>query len=140
MSLYKRPNSSHFWCRFTLGGREVRQSTGTADRREAEEFEARLRSRYWRAVKLGETFYTFGQAAERWLKDSKDAHNAQRAAWFNQDMRDLPLRDIDGEVIASAREALKRDGLSDRTVDHYMAVLRAILRAAQGWGWAESIP
>jgi hypothetical protein len=129
MSLYRRPNSSHWWCRFTLGGREVRQTTGTADRREAEEYETRLRSRYWRASKLGETFHTFGQAGERWLNDSRDEHNSQRVAWFNVDMRDLPLRDITPEVIASARDALRRDGLSQRTVDHYMAVLRAILRA-----------
>ena len=140
MSLYRRPSSSHWWCRFTLGGREVRQSTGTADRREAEEYETRLRSRYWRAHKLGESFYTFGQAADRWLTDSKDEHNAQRVAWFNQDMRDLPLREITGEVIASAREALRRDGLSERTTDHYMAVLRAILRAARDWQWLDAIP
>lgn len=140
MSLYRRPNSSHWWCRFTLGGREVRQTTGTADRREAEEYETRLRSRYWRASKLGETFHTFGQAGERWLNDSRDEHNSQRVAWFNVDMRDLPLRDITPEVIASARDALRRDGLSQRTVDHYMAVLRAILRAAQGWGWLDAVP
>ena len=140
MSLYKRPNSSHFWCRFTLGGREVRQSTGTSNRREAEEFEARLRSRHWRAVKLGDTFWTFGEAAERWLRDSKDSHNPQRVAWFNEVMRDLPLRDITGDVIAEARAALRRDGLSERTTDHYMAVLRAVLRAARDWGWVDAIP
>jgi hypothetical protein len=39
MSLYKRSGSPYYWCRFTLGGRRIRQSTGTEDRKAAEEYE-----------------------------------------------------------------------------------------------------
>jgi hypothetical protein len=50
MSLYRRPNSPHWWTRFQLNGTEVRLSTGTANRREAEEFET---------VALGNAFRKF---------------------------------------------------------------------------------
>lgn len=144
MSLYKRRTSSNWWCRFTLGGREVRQSTGTANRAEAEEYETRLRSRHWREIKLGESFHTFGQAGDRWLaettKRSKDK-DQQRIGWFNAFMRDLPLREINRDVLDAARQRLASEGLSSTTVNHYMAVVRQILRKAESeWGWLEAAP
>lgn len=145
MSLYRRPNSAHWWVRFVIRGRRIRQSTGTDDRHEAEEFETRLRSRYWREVQLGESFHTFAEAAKRYLaetdKRSKDK-DQQRIDWFleNQHFAKLPLRDVDREVIDAARAKLA-EGLSKTTVNHYLAVLRAILRKAQSdWGWLETIP
>jgi integrase len=54
MSLFKRPGSPHYWCRFTLGGRRIQQSTGTKDRKAAEEYEHRLQGRIWRETRLGE--------------------------------------------------------------------------------------
>lgn len=144
MSLYKRPRSSHFWCRFTISGREIRQSTGTDNRREAEEFETRLRSRYWREVHLGESFHTFKQAGEKWLEEtdkrSKDK-DEQRISWFNKFMADTPLREIDNEVLGAARKKLLDEGLSKTTVNHYMQVMRGILRKAHHeWGWLDALP
>lgn len=144
MSLYRRRKSGYWWCRFSIGGREVRQSTRTIDRAEAEEYETRLRSRHWREVKLGESFHSFGKAAERYLaetdKRSKDK-DIQRIGWFNQFMRDLPLREINRDVLDAARKRLVQEGLSQTTVNHYLAVVRQILRKAQSeWGWLEAVP
>jgi hypothetical protein len=47
MSLYRRPNSPHWWTRFQLEVSEIRLSTGTGNRREAEEFETVARTRAW---------------------------------------------------------------------------------------------
>jgi len=45
MAIYKRPGKSEFyWTRFTFNGREIRQSTKTANKRSAEAFEAALRT------------------------------------------------------------------------------------------------
>lgn len=144
MSLYRRQKSGYWWCRFSLGGREVRQSTRTTDRAEAEEYETRLRSRHWREIKLGESFHTFGQAGERWLaetdKRSKDK-DQQRIGWFNVFMRDLPLREIDRDVLEAARRRLAREGLGHTTINHYLAVVRQILRKAQSdWKWLDAVP
>ena len=43
--------SPHWWTRFQLEGGEVRLSTGTGNRREAEEFETVARTRAWRRVR-----------------------------------------------------------------------------------------
>lgn len=145
MSLYRHPKSSYWWCRFTIGGRRIRQSTGTTDRAEAEEYETRLRSRYWREAKLGESFHTFAEAVERYLsetdKRSKDK-DEQRLRWFltNKEIAKLPLRDFNREVLDAARAKLS-EGLSKTTVNHYLAVIRALLRKAHGeWGWLDAVP
>lgn len=145
MSLYKRPNSAHWWVRFVIGGRRVRCSTGTGDRAEAEEFETRLRSRYWREAHLGESFHSFREAVTRYLAeaDKRDTEkDRQRLGWFlqNEEFANLPVRDVDRTVIDAARAKLA-EGLSRTTVNHYLAVLRALLRKAQAeWGWLESVP
>ena len=66
MSLYKRPGFPHYWCRFTLGGRRIRQSTGTTDRKAAEDYEHRLRGRIWRETRLSERTGTWDQAVKKW--------------------------------------------------------------------------
>lgn len=143
MSLYRRSGTANYWCRFTVGGREIRQSTGTPHREEAEEYETKLRSRYWRETRLGESFHTFGQAGERWLaetdKKSKDK-DEQRIRWFNSFLSDVPLREINRDVLDAARRRLVREGLSKTTVNHYMGVVRQLLRQANEWGWLDVLP
>lgn len=155
MSLYRRPNSSHFWCRFTIRGREIRQSTGTANRQEAEEFETELRARYWRQIKLGESFHTFCDAGKRWLEETekktkaKDEHIIDWLSYerdpdtdkiISQRLANVPLREINRDIIDAARTKLA-EGLSKTTVNYYMGVLRAILRKAHSeWGWLDALP
>jgi len=144
MSLYKRPNSPHYWVRFQLGGREVRLSSGTADRRAAEEFETSARSRAWRQVKLGERPpYPWDAARTRWLAETQKRTKAKDEiilAWFDEHLKDAHVQAITREVIEELR-ALKRDETSPATADRYMALLRAILKkCADDWQVLESAP
>lgn len=146
MSLYRRPNSSHWWVRFTIGGRRVRRSTGTDERAKAEEYETRLRDRLWREKQLGERIHTFGEAVERYLletagKRSRDK-DVQRLRWFLQhrEVAELALHEIDRDALEAARTTLAQE-LGETTVNHYMATVRAVLRRAQlEWNWLESVP
>lgn len=147
MSLYRRKKNGKYlknlWCRFVIGGREINQSTGTDNRKEAEEYETNLRSRYWRETKLGESFHSFGEAAERWLNETEKRTRAKDAAiieWFRPYFGDLPLREINREVLDAARAKLA-EGLSKTTVNYYMGTVRAIMRRAQAeWGWLDAVP
>lgn len=146
MSLYRRPNSSHWWVRFTIGGRRVRRSTGTDDRAKAEEFETRLRDRLWREKQLGERIHTFAEAAKRYLRETSDkrSHDKddQRLGWFlaTREFAELELHEIDREALDAARAKLA-EGLSPVTVNHYLATVRAVLRRAQHeWGWLDTVP
>ena len=41
MGLYRRTESSHWWISYTVRGKQIRESTGTADKEEAKKFLAR---------------------------------------------------------------------------------------------------
>jgi len=146
MSLYRRPNSSHWWVRFNIGGRRIRRSTRTNDRAKAEEYETRIRSRLWREIQLGEQSHTFAEAAKRYVGELAGKRSADKDAqilrWFleTHEFAELPLHEISREVLDAARAKLA-EGLSETTVNHYMATVRAVLRRAQHeWGWIDSAP
>ena len=69
MALFKRGNM--WWVRFTdPGGREVRRSAQTRNRKEAQEFHDRLKASLWRQAKLGERPRRLWQeAVERWCAE-----------------------------------------------------------------------
>jgi integrase len=144
MSLYKRCGSAHYWCRFTLGKRRIQQSTGTSDRQEAEEYEHRLQRRIWREVRLDERSGTWAQAVKKWNEErtaraSTRHRDKEITDWFSQVMARLPLSAINGDVIDSARRKLLEDR-APATVNRYLAVLRAVLRAGVAWGWIRHAP
>ena len=144
MSLYRRPNTPHLWCRFQINGREVRLSTGTANRSQAEEFETAARSRAWRQAKLGERPpYPWSAAHKRWLAETQKRTKAKDEAtlrWFDQHLRDADVQGITREVIDELR-ALKAEEASQSTADRYMALLRAILRkCVNEWGVLDAAP
>ena len=52
--LYRRPNSRHWWTRFTTpDGKEIRRSTGTETKKDAEEYEAKLKRELWHQERVG---------------------------------------------------------------------------------------
>jgi integrase len=144
MSLYKRQGSPHYWCRFTLGGRRIRQSTGTEDRKAAEEYEHRLQGRIWRETRLGERTGTWDQAVKKWNEErtaraSTKHRDEEITSWFSLAIGRLPLSSINAEVIDRARKRLIADR-APATANRYLAVLRAVLRAAVNWGWLQHAP
>ncbi len=146
MPLYRRARSPYWWVRFSVRGRRVRESTGTADKDAAEEYETHARARTWREVRLGQLTHTWADAAKRW-KDETGAKrsadkDAQMLEWFAQNDRfaNLDLAEISPDVIAAARSKLV-EGLGENTVNKYLALVRSILRrAASEWGWIASAP
>lgn len=143
MSLYRRAGTSYWWCRFTLGGREVRCSTGTAEREEAEEFEHELRKRHWRELRLGQPHRTWKQAKERWLRERAAKRSLKRDQQIFAEYLDLDrltLRDFSRDILSELRAA-REQVVSVATVNREMALIRAILNAAAAeWGWLEVAP
>lgn len=146
MPLYRRAGSPHWWVRLSVGGRRVRESTRTSDRAKAEALEAALHDRVWREVQLGQIVRTWAQAAERWKTETASKRSADKDArmlrWFGEvkEFADLELADITPDVIAAARAKL-REGLSENTVNKYLALVRSILRKAHHeWGWLAALP
>lgn len=145
MSLYRRRNSPHWWVRFQLDGREIRLSSGTANKAAAQEFETLTRAKAYRQIRLGErAAYPWKSAAARWLSDTrKRSKDKDRAiiAWFTAQFdATTSVQDITREVIDELR-ALKADETSESTADRYMALLRSILKkCADDWGTLDKAP
>ncbi len=144
MSLYRHPKSAYWWVRFTIGGREVRQSSGTKVRTDAEEFEHKLRARYWREAHLGEQQRTWKEAAERWLRERAGKRSIERDRRIFAEYRELDavaVRDISAETLAEIRTA-REQVVSISTVNREFALLRSVLnRAAKMWaGWLDHAP
>lgn len=141
MPLYKRSGSSVWWVRI---GRKTRKSTGTADRKNAEEFERVLTQRLWRINKLGDrSAVSWAEASERWLRDSKRERKRDREilAWLKPRIANYPVSAVaDPDVL----EELRCDGLADgwahSTVDRAMRTVSAVLHRCVVWRYLEHAP
>ncbi len=147
MPLYRQADSKNWWLTLQIAGTRIRRSTGTTDRREAEEFEQRERERLWRIEKLGDRGATpFDEAAARWLLETTKRTKAKDrliVEWFcaQPELKEASLAAIDVDVIQHLRGMLADEGRAPATVDRYMAWLRAMLnKAVHEWRYLESAP
>ena len=153
--LYKRNGSPTWWVRFRISKREIRQSTGTSDRAQAEQFEQKLRGEAWEQTKLGLVRHTWDEAVERWLKERGGKRSIQRDKDAFEMMRPYlsggALTEITRTELAKLRQVLearthhnsKGDAvrhLSAATVVRLLATVRAVLRACVLWGWLTEAP
>lgn len=141
MPLYRRAGSPFWWVRI---GRKTRRSTGTADRRQAEEFERVLADRLWRREKLGDRgALSWNEAAERWLTESKRPRKRDREflAWLAPEIGEHSVSDVaHPDVIEEIRRLALGAGWAHSTVDRLMNTVRSVLRACVRWRHLESLP
>lgn len=144
MSLYRRPDTPNWWCRFQIANREIRLSTGTADRERAKEFEAAARARAWRQAYLGERApYPWGAAKKRYLAELRRRNDPSVTTilnWLDERLEGHSIQDITREVVDELRQ-LKAAQASEATADRHMERLRAILRKCRDdWQVVDTIP
>ena len=144
MSLYKR--NKIWWVSFTAAnGERVRRSSGTADKQQAQEYQDRLKSELWRIHRLGEKpRHTWQEATVRWIKERSykaDAvHDREKLRWLHSFLGHLYLDEISRDVVERITDA-KSAEVKNATVNRYLALIRAILRAARDdWEWVDRIP
>ena len=145
MSLYRR--QTVWWVRFTTpAGQRVRRSTGTGDRRRAQELHDRLKAELWKVQKLGERpRRPWEEAVVRWINEK--AHKAtldtdrMHLRWLDPYLRGQELTSINRDVIDQLIDARRSEGVSNATVNRLLEVLRAVLRKAEReWEWIERAP
>lgn len=146
MALYKRSKSKLWWVRITVNGREIRRSTGTTDKKLAQEFEVSLKAELWRSAKMGERpRYRWEQAVERWLTERGHLSSAKdqkmHLRWLHQHLFGRFLDEINRDVLDNVAQARKAENVSNATVNRTLEVARAILRCAEReWRWLDSSP
>ncbi|WP_082710135.1 MULTISPECIES: tyrosine-type recombinase/integrase [Burkholderia] len=138
----------------TPGGGRIRQTTGTTNRKEAQEFHDKLKHEAWRVVKLGERpARMFDEAALRFLEESagrtcahdnvnKRIHIRHFRQFFAGRRLDSITRD---EIFAAlpqhngCTKAIRP--LTATTKNRYLGTMRALLNAAANeWGWLDKAP
>ncbi len=143
MSIHKRGNI--YWLRFTTpDGHELRESTQTSDRRQAQEYHDTRKAECWRQSKLGESpRHTWQEAVVRWLEESQRKNLTSAAMHLRQADRRLgalDLPDITRDVLARYVCERKATGVKNSTVNQGLATIRTVLRAAVDWGWLVDAP
>ncbi len=141
--LFKRAGSPCWYVRFRdASGRRVKRTTGTTDRREAEELEGkwRLESRQQRLWGIQPRF-TFDQMMLRYLQETQGTkRSAERDAWTvkrlqphfsGRVLNDLKRSDVRGYI--AARTAA---GVKGSTINRELGLLSSALnRARLDWDW-----
>ncbi|MFP5358009.1 MAG: tyrosine-type recombinase/integrase [Gammaproteobacteria bacterium] len=146
MSLYKRKDSPHWWVKLTHNGHRVQESTGTANKRQAQEYHARRRTQLWGQLRLGvKPRRTWDEAVLRYLDET--SHNRASVTakshlrWMQPYLEGMDLNKIDREVVERLIQAGLRERVSNATVNRRTQLLRAIMRkASREWDWIDRVP
>jgi integrase len=141
MPLYRRAGSPFWWVRI---GRKTRQSTGTTDRKQAQEFEQVLQQRLWRRDKLGDRgAIAWAEVTKRWLNDSKRPRKRDRefVTWLAPKLDTAPVSDVaHPDALEELRKLGHAQGWSHSTIDRMMRTVRAILRKCVAWRYLDTTP
>lgn len=152
MSIRKRKGSDvwHVDIR-TPGGGRIRQTAGTTDKQEAQEFHDKLKHEAWRVSKLGEKpTRMFEEAALRYLREqagmadygSKHRHikhfqKVFRGRNLNSITRDEILTAL---PVKSSQRGVDRE-LKPATRNRYLSTIRALFNdASNEWEWIDKAP
>ncbi|TAM09370.1 MAG: site-specific integrase [Nevskiaceae bacterium] len=146
MSLYKRKDSSVWWVKLSHKGCRLQESTGTADRKEAQEYHDKRKHELWEQQRLGvKPRHFWEEAVLRHLAES--GHKATletdkyHLRWMQPHLEGMSLDDISREVIDKLFQAGLSEGVSNATVNRRLELLRSILRkAVHDWEWMDRMP
>ena len=154
MSLYKRADTTAWWCRFKIRNQEVRRSTGTANRRQAENFERKLRVELEAALPVVQVGRTLADLRELDLDDRKARKvspyvikTAYAIHWdhFQRFFKGIHPKDITAarlNAYSIARQGGdgRRPGARGQTIAKELRTLKHGLLLAKREGWISQIP
>lgn len=145
MALYKRENGVYYVNITIPGRRPFRRSTGTKDRKKAQEYHDRKKVEIWNALRLDlKPERSWDEAAYRWLLEKQGTASypeyARQIAWWTKFLRGVALTDITRELVDET--ITKHLGhVSPRTKDTYVVPVRGVLYMARDeWGWIDHAP
>jgi integrase len=140
VSLYKRGDV--WWFKFRFAGQMIRESSKSESKtvaKDAERVRRRALEESWNQIKRRKLPPLFSVAAADWLKTRTGiAQSTERSyklaiSQLTKDFGKQLLCDLSGEDLASYQTRRKRDGVSNRTVNLELGVLRSILRRYRMW-------
>jgi len=147
MSLYKRKDSPYLWIKLSvLGQKPIQQSTGTINRQEAKEYEAKRLNELWLQTRLGIAPKNYWEEGVVRYLDEKELNKSREAdivhfRWLAKHLDGIYLNDINRTLIERVSTARKKVGASNATVNRCMGLVSRVLRkAAFEWDWLDKAP
>ncbi|ANN76785.1 tyrosine-type recombinase/integrase [Bordetella flabilis] len=152
MSIYRRDGGEIWWVNISPpSGPRIRQSTGTADEKAAQEFHDRLKAQLWRQEKFGERqARAFEEAAVRFLRacegqsdyGTKLRHVEYWLGKFKgRDVRSLTYDDIsDNLPTHSVHKHKPAAALKGATLNRYVSTIKRMLNLCAEWEWIDKPP
>ena len=142
LKVVKRSGSKIFWLSGTVDGQRIRESSGTDDRKLAEEKRAAREAEIFRASLHGmKISRSFAEAVLAYLKRERSEDTRRRIGRFlsfleRAGKRDLSCDRVNQELLDQACEALLRAGAKDGTrLREVISPVKAVLRFAAIRGW-----
>ncbi|WP_245608495.1 tyrosine-type recombinase/integrase [Stenoxybacter acetivorans] len=126
----------------TQGGKRIRYSLNTQDKRQAQELHDKIAHEQWRVEKLGDKpKYTWDEAAARWIKEKQhkrsindDKTKIRRLATLRGIPLELLTRDFVMKMVAELP-------CGDSTKNRYLTLIRSVLNKCSGeWEWLDKAP
>jgi len=141
MSIYKRSDSKNYWVRFEKDGHIINKSSGTTNKKIAEQIENRWKQELIEKIYLGAAeSTTFKHALEIYLESKKKTPNLESVECFvrymNKDHNtNVKLDSISTSDINRIRRHKERTGVSSTTVKHLINFLRGTINYAKDMGY-----
>lgn len=145
MSLYKRKNGV-FYIDLFIGGKRVRQSTGTTDAKKARELHDKIANERWKVQKLGgKKERLWMEAVVKYLQESTHKRSLHdditHLDFIKQYWDKFYLYEITQDAIDELKKKRFETKVSTTTVNLMLSVIRIILRKARyEWNWMHDIP
>lgn len=162
MRIYPRGKRGTWWVDFTVPGRpRFDRSSGTTNRRQAEEWAAQSHAAEWRQAKLGECpTHTWGEAVADWMRKNGEQRRAiedmkDKLRWLTAAIgRDTPLHAITRSFVERVIEQKRIEGRKGRSLTHkkppkplqpktlknYVGEVSKILNHAHSLEWISGVP
>lgn len=144
MSLYKRKDSRYYWVKLAVKGQKpIQESTGTADKQQAREYEAKRLNELWEQSRLGiKPKYFWEEAVVKYIEETM--HNKSHPTdlvhfrWLSPHLDGKYLNDINRSLLDRITSIRKNEGVSNGSVNRCMQVVSRVLRrAALEWEWLD---
>ena len=143
MSLYKRGNI--YWCVWEIGGKRIRETTGTTSQASAQEYHDRRRAEIWRTSKLGDVaIETWDAAVLQWVTEHakhKRSYETDRLrlVWLTEKLTGKQIDTITTDLMIALRKELLQSR-APATANRFLAVISAVLSYAHTKGKLTGVP
>jgi hypothetical protein len=148
MAIYTRGKNKTWWVRLTPpnGGKPIQKTTGTTNKREAQEFHDRLKAELWRVKHFDEKIErTWPETVVRWSQEQghrkSPGDDLKYLRWLDPYLQAKTLGQIVRRMIHHMNAEKLKTGVSNATANHALSFLRSVLnRARDDWEWIETRP